>query len=536
MLHSDSKKHDVNVSLTAHMQAQLPHILRQSNYVADGDMRTANVNFIVKKHEADAEPAPVNRGMRVHELYPTQSSARTDATEHVDDWHKHAIVASVAGLQSKLAQLDSEIRSGASADAAAPGVVRQLQDHATLLRENAKLLSATQSKHKESAALTHRICSQMHDSAQQHAATLGACKDDIAQLKSKQSTSVGLVHDICSELQKGLLEHGEDSQGLQRDVSLLQKKDAVAQALLTKMLAMVDRHESVLAAGKHDPAQQVALLDGLCAAFERTKTKMLGFESAQKQMQQVIDDFQAARLPLASALDAEGVQTKLDRYMRLSKEVDGHCRQALEQHGAKMDELQRTHQQALHEQRMKLQQLERAQQHAVDEQQSKMQTLERQIAASQSQHKKIADLEGKVQELALLHLNSSQKDSITRASERDLKLLQHDMRQLHSLKKDVEAMHEATTSNFSSIKEDVRKMQGDSRARSDHSLQLHKDVQQVKSAVDRCAQAQQTAAVDKSIAEMHAKMLDMKRDVALLNIRVDKTATSMHDIHCKLAA
>jgi hypothetical protein len=35
---------------------------------------------------------------------------------------------------------------------------------------------------------------------------------------------------------------------------------------------------------------------------------------------------------------------------------------------------------------------------------------------------------------------------------------------------------------------------------------------------------------------MQAKMLDMRRDMTLEKIRVDKTATSVHNIECKLAA
>ena len=89
--------------------------------------------------------------------------------------------------------------------------MRQMQDHATLLRDNAKLLSATQAKHKETNVLTHKICSQMHQNAQQQSTTLDECNDTIAKLKARQSTSVGLMHDICSELHNGLLEHGDDA-------------------------------------------------------------------------------------------------------------------------------------------------------------------------------------------------------------------------------------------------------------------------------------------------------------------------------------
>ena len=536
MLQSDSTKQEINVPLNPHLHAQLPHILRQSNYLGAGDMHTANVAFRVKPHNSDNDAAQVQmqaqRGL--HELYPTQSTLRKEACEPVDDWSQHAIVASVAGLHSKLAQLDSEIRSGASADVSGPSVGRQLQDHAALLRDNAKLVAQTQSRHKETAALTHRICSQMHDNAQQHATTLGACKDDIAKLKSKNSVVVGLTHDICSELQKGLLEHGQDKQGLQRDISLLQKKDVVAQALLAKMLAMLDKHEGVLHDAKHKPEQHMALLDGMCDAIERTKSKVTGFEKTQEEMQRVMDDFKAGHLPASRAYDTEAVQTKLDRYMRLSNDLDAHCRHELEQHGAKMQELQRTQQQALQEQRTRLQQLERAQQQACDDHQSKMQTLERQVLASQSQHKKLADLEGKVHELALLALNSSQKDSIARVTERDVKLLQHEVNQMRALKKDFDdtkadvrkMQYDSLASNEHSLKlrNDVDSMQYDSRARNEHSLTLHKDVELVK------------ASVSGLTTEMNSKLLDVRRDVTLQNIRIDKTATSLHDFSSKLEA
>jgi hypothetical protein len=65
--------HAMHVSLK--QQTELPHILRQSNYLGSADMRTANVNFRVLPHaEAQAAPAPAERvecELRGHELYPT---------------------------------------------------------------------------------------------------------------------------------------------------------------------------------------------------------------------------------------------------------------------------------------------------------------------------------------------------------------------------------------------------------------------------------------------------------------------------------
>jgi len=532
---TDSTQHAMNVSLT---HEHLPQMLRQSNYLASGDMRTANVNFRVKPHiESGAAPMCAQREQQ--ELYPTQSSSRQQPVlyptqsslqqpfEHEHDWSKHEIVTRVAGLHTKLAALDSEIRTGASADAGS-AVLRQVQDHANLLRDNAKQISATQAKHKETNALTHKICSKMHDNAQQQSAALEQCSDSIAKLKAKQSTSVGLMHDICSELHNGLLEHGEDKQSLQRDVSLLQQKDVVAQKLLAKMLTMLDQHESVVSLDNNMTLEHNALLDGLCKALEKTKSKMQTFEQAQQEMQRVVADFKAHKL-VSAANDTEAIEAKLDRYMRVNKDIDGRCTEALQQHGAKIDELQRAHQQAMHNQQMKMQQLERAHQQAIDEQQSKLQMLERKVFASQSDQRKVADLESKFQELALQQLNSSQGTAISRVLERDVKHMQHQMNTLHGLKKDVEAMQEATNSSVSSVRADLVKLQSDNQARNEHTVKLHQDVQDVKSSVTKFA-------ADKTMSEMQSSMLDLRRDMTLEKIRADKTASSLHDIQCKLAA
>ena len=410
MLQTDTAQHAMNVSLA---NAQLPQMLRQSNYLASGDLRTANVNFRVKPHITDtAAPAAVERAPQSTELYPTQSTARTSLCEHEHDWKQHAIVASVAGLHTKLEQLDSEIRSGACADAAGASVVRQVQDHANVLRENSKVTASMQAKHKEVTALTHRIFSQMHDNAQQQATTLGTCNDDIGKLRTTHKTAVGLMHDICSELQDGLLQHGDENKSIQLsqlqqkdEISLLKQKDVVAQALLGKMLAMLDEHDSVLKTGKPFSEQDKTLLDALCASFDKTKSKMKTFEQTQQEMQKVLADYRANRLPASGAYETEALQAKLDRYERMSTDIDRQCTQALQQHGARMEELQRTHERAMHEQR------------------TKMQQIERQLLASQSEYKKIAELEGRVQQLALQQLNSSQGASNLRTTERDLKFL-----------------------------------------------------------------------------------------------------------------
>ena len=539
MGHTDTTKQAMNVSLTQH--AQLPQILRQSNYLGNGDMRTANVAFRVKPHtESGAPPLFVQRDL--HELYPTQSTAKQQLSEQEHDWSKHEIVASVAGLHNKLAELDSEIRTGASADAHGVSVMRQVQDHANLLRENAKLLSATQSKHKDVTALTHKIFSKMNDDVQGQSTALGTCKDSISALETRQKASVGLMHQICSELQKGLLEHSEDKHSMHmslqqhnEDIARLQQKDVVAQALLGKMLSMLDQHESVVSNGRPWSDDHLALLDGMCDAVESTKTRMQSFEKTQQDMQRVLADFKANKLA-SGAYDTEGVEAKLERYMRVNKDIDGRCTEALQQHAAKVDELQRAYQRDMHEQRMKMQQLERAQQQALDEHQSRMHVLERKLGASCSDQRKFAELEGKVQELALQQLNNSHSGSVSRTTEREVKLLQHEIRDLHLLRKDVDRMQEATNNSVSTMQEDLRKLQTDNKARNEHSLTLHKDLDQMRATVSGIARTQQAGSDDKSIAEMHSKMLDMRRDMTLQNMRIDKQASSLLDVQAKLAA
>ena len=56
---TDTTPHAMNVALT---HEHLPQMLRQSNYLASGDMRTANVNFRVKPHiDTGAAPMFVQR-------------------------------------------------------------------------------------------------------------------------------------------------------------------------------------------------------------------------------------------------------------------------------------------------------------------------------------------------------------------------------------------------------------------------------------------------------------------------------------------
>jgi hypothetical protein len=62
MVQMDSTHQAMNVALA---NPHLPQMLRQSNYLGSGDMRTANVNFRVMPHaDAQAPPAPAEPVLR----------------------------------------------------------------------------------------------------------------------------------------------------------------------------------------------------------------------------------------------------------------------------------------------------------------------------------------------------------------------------------------------------------------------------------------------------------------------------------------
>jgi hypothetical protein len=134
-----------------------------------------------------------------------------------------------------------------------------------------------------------------------------------------------------------------------------------------------------------------------------------------------------------------------------------------------------------------------------------------------------------MQALALENLNNSNQASIAKGIERDVKSLQHEMWSMHSLKRDVEDLHASTSSTVRTVQADLQQLREDSSARNRHTIDLQKDVDSVKSTL------QQSRAAEQSLADMQSKMTDMRRDMTMQNIRIDKANTSMQDMHSKLA-
>ncbi len=69
--------------------------------------------------------------------------------------------------------------------------------------------------------------------------------------------------------------------------------------------------------------------------LEKTKSKLRTFEEAQQDMHRVLADFKANKLA-AGAYGTEAMETKLDRYMRVNKDIDGRCTEALQQYEVKV--------------------------------------------------------------------------------------------------------------------------------------------------------------------------------------------------------
>ncbi len=105
----------------------------------------------VVRHNEDVPQGPCDQ------LFPTLSQqSRQQVCQQESDWNKHVIVVSVTGLETKLAELDSQMRT-AAADDTSHTVMRHIQDHASILRDNAQHASAMQSRQKDATALTHQI-------------------------------------------------------------------------------------------------------------------------------------------------------------------------------------------------------------------------------------------------------------------------------------------------------------------------------------------------------------------------------------------
>lgn len=515
----DTKKIPITISAPNPLLT-VPHILKQSNFDSTGQtvVNPGHVTLRVLPHaEVPVSAAPVSCG----ELFPTQNQVRTNVYEQESDWSKHAIVASVAGLEKKLAQLDSEMRTAAPVEAPIHAVMGQVQDHASILRKHAKLASDANSRHRDTTSLTHQICSQINDTVESHASSLQKFEQDIHHLKTKQKSAVdlthgicstldqkhrsavalthqicstldqdlqkhtqkqksavALTHQICSALDEDLQHHAMQSMDLKHDVSRLQQSNMIAHKLLTQILGMIGKHEDVVSKLQDGmPADQVTLLDAMCEAFEKTKGKMLTFEKTQQEMQRIITEFQSGKLSSNAALDSHDIQKRLDKYVKLSQDMDAKLSETVTRQQSKIRELDEAHQSSL-----------------------------------QKQQRKIHELEAKVQELSLQQLNSSQSASITRTTDRDVKLLQHELKHVHALKRDVEAIQQVHDSN----------------------KDMYRDIQNIKSQITAVSDAQLRHSSKSEIAEMNSKMQDLRRDMQLQDVRLDKTHMHIVDIRKKM--
>jgi hypothetical protein len=488
--------------------APVHHMLRQANFTSPSqtEMFPGHVNVKVMPHAAMAVSVP-----RVcTEVYPTHNHARQlVAQQEESHWNKHDIVASVAGLETHLAKLDSEIRAAAPAH----DVMGHLQDHASLLRHNAQLAAATHTRHRDTTALTHQICSRINDSVETQAGALRTTQSDVSRMRGKQDAALALTHDICAHLDGDLHEHRLGHAALRGNVALLQQKDKIAQTLLGSILAKLDQQESVVARLQQaKPADHEALLEAMCAAFEKTKGRMQSFEKTQAEMQRVVADFQGGRLAAAHAPDTHSFEKRLDKYQKLSRDMDAQFSHDLARQQGRIRELDAAHQAALQQQQGRIQELERAHQ-----------------LSAHHQSGKIQELEAKVQQLSLQHLDSSQHASIARGTDREVKLLQHELRHVHALKKDVEAIQAVAENHALDTKRNISQMQQDLRLRERADADISRDVQHIKTQVH--------GAYSKTdMADMAAKMQDMRREMMLQEVRLDKNQVQLSDLRKKIEA
>ena len=540
MQQPDTRQAPISISAPGPMLA-VPHMLRQQNFDSTGQtvVNPGHVTLRVLPHtDVPLAPAPGSCG----DLFPTQNQMRASAYEHESDWTKHNIVASVAGLEKKLAQLDSEMRTAAPVEAPIHTVMGQVQDHARLLRKHSQLTSDAHSRHRDTTTLTHQICSQINDTVESHATSLQKFEKDIHTLKTKQKSAVDLTHGICSSLDqkhrsavarthdicstldrnlrehtqkqksavaltheifsvmdKDLQEHAVQGADLRHDVSRLQQSNLIAGKLLTQILGMIGQHQEVVSKLQDGmPADQMTLLDAMCEAFEKTKGKMQTFETTQRDMQRIIAEFKSGNLASTATLDAQETQKRIDKYMKLSEDMDAQ----LSRQQSKIREIDDAHQVALQKQQAKLADLEHLHQTSLKKQQSKIQ-----------------ELEARVQEVCLQQLNSSQHASIARTTDRDVQLLRHELKHIHTLKKDVEAIQQG---------------HDDMMLRDRANTDLSRDIKHIKSQVSAVSDAQERNSSKSEMAEMNAKMQDLRRDMTLQDVRLDKTHMHIVDIRKKM--
>jgi len=493
----------ITISAPALPAQNIHHMLKQQNFASTSqtEMYPGHVNVKVVPHSVMS----VNVPRVCTELYPTHNQARPLAAEQGEShWNKHDIVASVAGLETQLAKLDSEIRTAAPPPGSVHAAMGHLQDHASMLRQNAQLATATHARHKETTALTHKICSHLNNSVESQSTSLRATQKDVTRISGKQDVALALTHDICSHLDGALetqqLEHAD----LKRNVALLQQKDAVAHTLLGRILSTIGEQESVVAKLQQaKSADNEPLLEAMCAAFEKSKGRMQSFEKTQTEMQRIVADFQSGKLGGAHPANAHTLtlETRLDKYSKLSRDMDAQFSGDLARQQSRIRELEHSHQ-----------------------------------VSSQHQSSKIHELEAKVQQLSLQHLDSSQHASIARGTDREVKLLQHELRHVHSLKKDVEAMQAVAENHAQDAKRNFSQMQHDLRLKERADADISRDVQHIKTQVHGVTEAQQRNYSKTDIADMNSKMTDMRREMMLQEVRLDKNQMQLSDLRKKFEA
>jgi hypothetical protein len=493
----------------------LPHmLLRKQNCMSELNPAPISIQVAPSTRHLTPTMTTVSAGQHVQQMkgqiYPTQSQAQPQQTQaHEADWSKHAIVASVVGLESKLAELDQEIRTTGTADGS---VMRHIQDHGTILRKHAEQTDSIHRKQREITNVTHKICSHFNDQLCSHSTALeehqetvsklqekqrkitdvthqlcshfndqlGSQENNVSKLQQRQSNTASLMHEICSGLNENLESQVAVVDGLQKKlnehglhISQMKKKDEIEHALLSKILTLIDKHDSQLqdqVSGDHH-----VLLDAMCQALEKTKGKMLNFEKTQNDMQRILADFKQGKLaPSAQALDSHAIKARLDKYSELSKQMDQQFS------------------------------------HMLNSQQSKIRELEQkmQLMSSNNQESKIRDLEEKIHKLSLQQLNTSQNASISRTTDRDLKLMQHEMKNVHALKQDVQMIRDKHES-------------------------AHKDMYQLKSDMQALAEANKRSNVKSDVSDLQVKLQDLRREVMMHDVRMDKTQMHILDLQRK---
>jgi hypothetical protein len=288
------------------------------------------------------------------------------------------------------------------------------------------------------------------------------------------------------------------------------------------MLTMVGNHENVLSKMNNtlSPDHHV-LLDAMCDALEKTKGKLQTFENTQNEMQRILADFQQGKLVAGTQTqDAQSMQRRLDTYAQLSKEMDVQFSQTLQAQQSKIREL---------EQKMA-------------------------IMSSNNHNAKLNELEDKVQELSLHQLNNSQNASVMRTTDRDVKLLRHEMSNVHALKQDVQLLKEQQASDrhdmshVHALKQDVqllKQQQASDRHDMSHVHALKQDVQllkqqhenefkhnigQIRSDLQSLAQDQKRNNVKAEVSDLETKLQKLQRDVMMQDVRLDKTHMSLNEM------